>query len=509
MAMRLSLWLPVFALLVAATAAPAQEEIRAGNPEPAAAAPHKAAPKAKRHVKTAKKPAPPAPAKSAKTKSAEKAAKPAAKPVKLKPVGPKLVEPKTEATSEPAKTDPPAVPVAALPAAERLKIQAALAWAGDLSAPANGEDPLTAAIKSFQKRSKAPVTGELTAAQRAALLAAAGSYQSEYGWTVVTDPATGIRVGLPSKMVPQVHDAAHGTRWSSAHGEFQIETFRIKNPRLALAALFDQQKREAGRKVDNSALHEDNFFVSGMQGLKYFSVRAQMRDGELRGITIMYDQAWEGIVAAVTGAVASAYAPFPERSTSYAALAKSVEYGTALIVSAQGHLITTRRLVEGCQVIVAPGLGDAEPVAEDEAAGLALLRVYGRGKLEALALAPEPAKTGELMLVGIADPKEQKKARELTEVKARLTGGAIELERPVPVAGLAGAAALDAQGRVLGIMTMRGMALASAEPAAASPVRLVGAGAIRNFLTAHHVALAAADAGDARKAVVRIICVRK
>src|SRR6185312_9003900 len=464
----------------------------AGDPEPAAAAPHKAAPKAKRHVKTAKKPAPPAPAKSAKTKSAEKAAKPAAKPVKLKPVGPKLVEPKTEATSEPAKTDPPAVPVAALPAAERLKIQAALAWAGDLSAPANGEDPLTAAIKSFQKRSTAPVTGELTAAQRAALLAAAGSYQSEYGWTVVTDPATGIRVGLPSKMVPQVHDAANGTRWSSAHGEFQIETFRIKNPRLALAALFDQQKREAGRKVDNSALHEDNFFVSGMQGLKYFSVRAQMRDGELRGITIMYDQAWEGIVAAVTGAVA-----------------KSVEYGTALIVSAQGHLITTRRLVEGCQVIVAPGLGDAEPVAEDEAAGLALLRVYGRGKLEALALAPEPAKTGELMLVGIADPKEQKKARELTEVKARLTGGAIELERPVPVAGLAGAAALDAQGRVLGIMTMRGMALESAEPAAASPVRLVGAGAIRNFLTAHHVALAAADAGDARKAVVRIICVRK
>src|SRR5690242_17794611 len=129
MAMRLSLWLPVFAVLVAATAAPAQEEIRAGNPEPAAAAPHKA-PKAKRHVKTAKKPAAPVPAKSANAKSA----KPATKPVKLKPVGPKLVEPKIEAASEPAKTDPTAVPAAALPAAERLKLQAALAWAGDLSA---------------------------------------------------------------------------------------------------------------------------------------------------------------------------------------------------------------------------------------------------------------------------------------------------------------------------------------------------------------------------------------
>lgn len=501
MAMRMSLWLPVFALLVAATAAPAQEDIRAGNPEPAQAAPHKAAPKAKRHVKKARKPAAkpaaPAPKKSAKAER--------------KPAEPKPGEPKTDAKSEPAKTDaaPAPAPAAAIPAAERLKIQAALAWAGDFSATANGEDTLTAAIKSFQKRSKAPVTGELTAAQRAALLTAAGSHESEYGWNVVTDPATGIRVGLPSKMVPQVHDAAHGTRWSSAHGEFQIETFRIKEPGLALAALFDQQKHEGGRKVENSALHDDNFFVSGMQGLKYFSVRAQMRDGEVRGVTIMYDQAWEGIVAAVTGAVVSAYAPFPERSTSYATLAKSVEYGTALIVSAQGYLVTTRRLVEGCQVIVAPGLGNAERVAEDEAEGLALLRVYGRSKLDALAFAPELPKAGELTLVGVAAPKEQNKARELTEIKARLTGGAIELHRPVPVAGLAGAAALDAQGRVLGMMAMRGMALASAQPAAASPVRLVGAGAIRNFLTAHHVAPAAADAGDARKAVVRIICVRK
>ena len=78
MAMRLSLWLPVFAVLVAATAAPAQEEIRAGNPEPASGRAHKAAPKAKRHVKTANKPAPPAPAKSAKTaaKTVGQAARP-------------------------------------------------------------------------------------------------------------------------------------------------------------------------------------------------------------------------------------------------------------------------------------------------------------------------------------------------------------------------------------------------------------------------------------------------
>ena len=157
----------------------------------------------------------------------------------------------------------------------------------------------------------------------------------------MADPATGIRIGLPTKLVPQVHDAARGTRWSSAHGEFQIETFRIKNPDLKLAALFEQHKNEPNRKVANSALHDDSFFISGMQGLKDFSVRAQMRDGEIRGFTLMYDQAWEGIVAPVTGAVVGSFAPFPERGVPYAPLAKSVEYGSGLIVSRKA--ISSRR----------------------------------------------------------------------------------------------------------------------------------------------------------------------
>ena len=89
-----------------------------------------------------------------------------------------------------------------------------------------------------------------------------------------------------------MHDAAHGTRWSSAHGEVQVETFRIKKPRpQARGFVRAARRRSRTRKVENSALHDDSFFVSGMQGLKYFSVRAQLRDGEVRGITMLYDQA--------------------------------------------------------------------------------------------------------------------------------------------------------------------------------------------------------------------------
>ena len=144
----------------------------------------------------------------------------------------------------------------------------------------------------------------------------------------MVDPATGIRIGLPTKMVPHARDAARGTRWSSAHGEVQVETFRIKDPALKLAALFEQQKKEpATRKIEYSVLHDDNFFISGLQGLKKFSVRAKLRDGEVRGFTMLYDQMMEGIVAPVMVAMASAFSPFPERSAPFAALAKSVEYG--------------------------------------------------------------------------------------------------------------------------------------------------------------------------------------
>jgi len=468
----------------------------------------------------AEKPAAPKAGKAAVAKpAAPKVAKP--EPVMLPPPRPemaKAVEPAPETKPEPKKNEtakaPPQKieqtpgPAAGIPAADRQKVQAALLWSGDYAAAANGEDPMAAAIKNYQKRTKGKTTGVLTDAERTNLLAAASNHEQEFGWSVVVDPATGIRIGLPTKMVPQAQETPRGTRWSSAHGDVQVETFRIADRGSKLADLFDQEKREpATRKVEYSVLHDDNFFISGFQGLKKFSVKAQLRDGEVRGFTMMYDQMMETIVAPVMVAMASAFSPFPERSAPFAALAKSVEYGNGLVVSAQGHIVTDRKLTEGCQVIVASGLGDAVRIADDKDNGLALLRVYGPRQLSPLPFAPDASKSGDVSLIGIPDPKEQGD-RKLTEIKARLSGGtAIELRQPVPMAGFSGAAALDGQGRFLGMMEMRNAVLASIEPSA-PPVRLVTAEEIRGFLTAQHVAISKAS-GDAKASVVRMICVRK
>jgi Trypsin-like peptidase domain len=518
--MRCTALLAMLALLVGAGSALAQSDAAASVPYPIEPGiGHKAkdtvhrAPAAKRE--TAKRPAVrPAAAKIPLPQAAPRAAMNKAAPpesekartAKTAPVKPKAQK-AAAAKSDTVKPPASSTAFAGIPAADRLKIQQELFWSGDYSGAAGSEDSLEAAVKKFQKRNRAKITGALTDAQRAELIAAADRHAQEFGWRVVVDPATGIRIGLPTKLVPAAHDAAHGTRWSSPHGAVQVETFRYRHANLT--ALYEQERKNpATRKVDHGMLNDDNFFISGMQGLKYFSVRAKERGGEVRGFTLLYDQMMAGIVAPVMVAMATAFSPFPEQPAPYAALDSKVEYGTGLIVSADGHIVTARKVAQDCQVIVADDLGNAERVAEDKESGLALLRVYGASSLPAISLAPvADDKSGDITLVGIPGPKQEDGLKKLTAIKARLVDGtAIQLSQPMPVAGFSGAAALDGQGHFLGMMETGNFVLASADPGV-PPVRMVPAAAIHDFLVRNHVA--DGNGGDARAAAIRIICVRK
>ena len=86
---------------------------------------------------------------------------------------------------------------------------------------------------------------------------------------------------------------------------------------------------------------------------------------------------------------------------------RSVEYGTAIVVSGQGDLITPAQIADGCQAITIPGFGHAERIAADKANDIALLRVYGAQDLLPAALAGDSGAGDDLTLVGIADPLAQ------------------------------------------------------------------------------------------------------
>src|SRR5690242_10813776 len=60
---------------------------------------------------------------------------------------------------EPAKSEPTSAAASEILPTDRLKIQSALLWSGDYTGSVGGDDPMLAAIRNYQKRARARVTG--------------------------------------------------------------------------------------------------------------------------------------------------------------------------------------------------------------------------------------------------------------------------------------------------------------------------------------------------------------
>ena len=323
--------------------------------------------------------------------------------------GPK---PKTVATVpiRPPPLQTPTDTANAMAQAERLALQSDLAWVGQYNGAITGEvsERMVAAIKEFQKEKGGKPTGVLNPQERSVLAETARRRQENVGWKIVTDPGTGVRLGIPSKLVPQQSSDANGAKWSSPTGTIQIVLTRRKEVGPTTAKLADREKKEpAGRAVDYTVVKPDFFVLSGLQGLKKFYVRGTFRGDEVRILTILYDQATENTVEPVVIAMSSAFNPFPNGALNGGPPPrKTVEYGTGVVVSEDGTIVADREVTDDCLVITIGGYGNADRLAEDKEHDLVLLRIYGARGLKPLALADGAAKSG-VDIVGIADPQNQ------------------------------------------------------------------------------------------------------
>jgi peptidoglycan hydrolase-like protein with peptidoglycan-binding domain len=406
----------------------------------------------------------------------------------------------------------PADTANAMAQAERQAIQSDLAWVGQYNGAITGEvsERMVAAIKEFQKERGGKPTGVLNPQERGALAETARRRQDNVGWKIVTDAGSGVRLGIPTKLVPQQSSDANGARWSSSTGTIQIQLSRRKEANPTTAKLAEKEKKEpAGRAIDYTVVKPDFFVLSGLQGLKKFYVRGTFKGDEIRILTILYDQATENTVEPVVIAMSSAFNPFP----SAAQIAgppprKTVEYGTGIVVSDDGAIVTDRQITDGCLTIAIAGFGNADRVAEDKDHDLALLRIYGARGLKPLGLGNGAAKTG-VELTGIADPQNQGGGAAASSVKATATpiGSGNDLAPP-PAVGFSGAAAFDADGKFAGIALLKPVVVAGPPNAApAAQATLVSADTVREFLKANAVN-AADGSSEAKASVVRVICVR-
>jgi peptidoglycan hydrolase-like protein with peptidoglycan-binding domain len=423
-----------------------------------------------------------------------------AKPVTTIPIRPALQKPEDTAT--------------AMGQAERLALQSDLAWIGQYNGAITGDvsERMVNAIKEFQKSRGAKQTGVLNPQERGTLADTAKKKQESVGWKIVTDPGTGVRLGIPTKLVPQQASDANGTKWTSPTGTIQIQLARRKEAGPVTAKLAEREKKEPGRNIDYTVVKPDFFVLSGLQGLKKFYLRGTFKGDEVRILTILYDQATENTVEPVVIAMSSAFNAFPAAvQAAGPPPRKTVEYGTGVVVGDDGAIIADRQITDGCLTVAIAGFGNADRVAEDKEHDLALLRIYGARGLKALDLAHAATRT-TLDLTGIADPQNQGGGAAVTSVKAsvaQLGGGSDIALTPAPALGFSGAPAQDGDGKFAGIAVLKPVQMAGpANGAPAAQAVLVTAETLRDFLKANGVS-AAGGSTDAKASVVRVICVRK
>ena len=420
------------------------------------------------------------------------------KPVTTIPIRPALQKPEDTAN--------------AMAQAERLALQSDLAWVGQYNGAITGEvsERLVKAIKEFQKSRGAKETGVLNPQERGILADTARKRQENVGWKIVTDPGTGVRLGIPTKLVPQQTSDANGAKWTSPTGTVQIQLVRRKEANPTTAKLAEKEKKEAQRNIDYTVVKPDFFVLSGLQGLKKFYLRGTLKGDEVRILTILYDQAMENTVEPVVIAMSSAFNAFPTGTQAAGPPPrKTVEYGTGVVVSDDGAIITDRQITDGCIAVAIAGFGNADRVAEDKEHDLALLRIYGARGLKPLNLANAASKTA-LDVTGIADPQNQGGAGAVSSVKASVAqlGGSSDVAlSPPPALGFSGAAALDSDGKFAGIALLKPVLVAGPANAGAQAV-LVTSDTVRDFLKANGVNGTTGSA-DAKASVVRVICVRK
>jgi peptidoglycan hydrolase-like protein with peptidoglycan-binding domain len=410
----------------------------------------------------------------------------------------------------------PADTASAMAEAERLALQSDLAWVGEYNGAITGDvsERMVAAIKEYQKSQGSRPTGVLNPQQRSALAETARRRQENVGWKIVTDPPSGVRLGIPTRLVPQETREASGAKWSSPSGTIQILLTRHKETAPTTAKLAEREKKEPpGRTVDYTVVKPDFFVLSGLQGLKKFYLRGTFRGDEVRILTILYDQATENTVEPVVIAMSSAFNPFPTGAQGGPPPRKNVEYGTGVVVSEDGAILADREVTDGCLAIAIGGFGHADRVADDKGRGLSLLHIYGARGLKPLDLAPG-AVGSTVNLTGIADPQNQGGGSAISSIKASVTevsGGRDLVVSPPPMIGFSGAAALDDSGKFAGLALMKPVSVATSGPPNATPAAqavLVPSDAVREFLKTNGIE-AGGTSTDARAAVVRVICVRK
>lgn len=280
---------------------------------------------------------------------------------------------------------------AALPEAERKAIQSDLIWTGHLNSAATGNfGPLTFRAVNGFKAGRGQPDGQLTQAERQELARLARTAREAAGFALVTDQPTGVRIGIPQKLLTRREaTATGGSRWQSSDGRITLDVSAgpASEP---LQALFERAiavNPNVQRKITYKLLQPNFFVVTGETPTGKFFRRQALGPAGLRGFSVGYDKTLAPTFDKVVTAIADSFEPFPSGPApaptpvsgapvaAAPALPATERFGVGLVVGKE-LVLTARAAVDPCKGLKV-GARPARLRLQDQASGLALLDVPG------------------------------------------------------------------------------------------------------------------------------------
>lgn len=393
----------------------------------------------------------------------------------------------------------------ALPGAERKAIQDALVWTGDYNSIVSGTFGKRTydALVTYQRRAKLNPNGVLDAKARADLQAAAQRARDAVKFSVVADPKTGVRIGVPERLLTRRDvNPNGGARWQSADEKITLDTRAIPPGETTLAALYERNLaiQTPGRQVTYKVLKPDFFVITGETPTGKFYIRYAGGPAGLRGFSLGYDKVVKDFDRTVI-AIANSFAPFPEAAPVVAAV-PTAPPGRPVVIEpprpaspiASGIVVGPRRILTTANIENCLDLRAAKTKARiataDKAKGLALLDWEGTQTSGPLALQTgAPAASGELVVLAFSGSEPSLMVTPAEAISGRLVAplqpgasGGVAFSRSGALAGL------------IGPLPVTPPMVAGVAPSMTHP--MIAAETIASFLTEAGVTLPAAAASD-------------
>jgi hypothetical protein len=388
----------------------------------------------------------------------------------------------------------------ALPEAERKGLQDALVWTGDYNSTIAGTFGRRTydALLAWAKRNGGTGTEIPDAKGRRAILAAGEVARKAARFTVKPDPASGVVLGVPERLLPKRTAVAGGTRWQSADGRVTLDAKSFGPGETDLDAIFARITAPLPERKVTYKLKRPDFLVVTAEtptGKSY--IRYAAGPGGIRGFTFGYDKALAAETDRIVIAVANSFVPFPGVEPAAPAAqaapivlppiaARAAPSATGLTVG-PGRILTAAAALETCPNPRIAG----QPVrvaVRDPARNLALLEAASAGKGVAPPILTGPAAPGDPLVALGAE------AGGTVSVAPAEAGEGGRIVAPLQP-GAGGAPVLDRSGALVGLVA-RFPAAARLVAGVAPPTSyvLVPAEAVTAFLSENGVSPAPAPA---------------